>query len=228
MVFLRALRGGWLAAALCLGLGAATGCTSLGRRARSFPHGLGLYVQDRWEDFTEIVDLGLTASLKGGYVLYANAGSLVPLGAGYLDGWFLGFGGGQFLGIGHARWFVTRYYFAGGGFGVWGYEEFAWDTFDKEDLSTLQCQDVGVALFLPPCGRPGPFPSFSSHLHAGYIGVMANVHVYETLDFLFGIFGFDFCGDDGVRLGKWPWQTYEEADVHAFEFNEYHMGIFDY
>ncbi len=224
----RFLRSGLLLAALGLGLCAAPGCTNLGRRAKNIPHGIGLYFQDRWEDLTEIADVGFTFSLKGGYVLYTDVASLVPIGGGHFNAWFFGFGGGQFLGIGHSRFLVTRYYFAGGGLGVWGYEEFAWDQYDTEDLSTLHCQDVGVALFLPPCGRPGPFPSFRNHVHAGWFGLMANFHLFETLDFITGFLGFDLCGDDGVRLGKWPWQTYDDADVHAFEFNDYHMGFQDY
>lgn len=217
-----------LATALAIGLSGAPGCTNLGRRAKSFPHAIGLYLQDRFEDFTEAADVGFTFSLRSGYVLYTSAGSLVPVGGGYLNGWFLGLGGGQLFGIGHSRFLATRYYFAGGGVGVWGYEEFGWDEFDTEDLSTMHCQDVGVPLFLEPTGRPGPFPSFRAHAHAGYLGLMANAHVYETLDFLLGLIGFDLSGDDGVRLGKWSWQTYEDADVNSFEFSDYHMGIQDY
>lgn len=217
-----------LLAAAGLGLCTAPGCSSLGRRARNLPHGIGLYFQDRYEDLTEIADVGLTFSLKGGWVLYTDAASLVPVGGGYLNAWFFGFGGGQLFGIGHSRFLITRYYFAGGGVGVWGYHEFGWDEFDTEDLSTVHCQDLGAGLFVPPCGRPGPFPSFRSHAHAGYFGLMANFHVYETLDFLFGLFGLDLCGDDGVRLGKWPWQSPEEADVNSFEFNDYHMSFQNY
>jgi hypothetical protein len=214
--------------ALGIALAGAAGCTSLGRRAKTFPHAIGLYFQDRYEDLTEIADIGFTFTLKGGYVLYTSAGSLVPVGGGYFNGWFLGFGGGQLLGIGHSRFLATRYYFAGGGVGVWGYEEFGWDTFDTEDLSTLHCQDVGAPLFLEPTGRPGPFPSLRTHAHAGYLGLMANAHLYETLDFLLGLVGFDICGDDGVRLGKWWWLTYDDAEVNSFEFNNYHTGIQDY
>jgi len=228
---MRRLRGpgaiAWLAL-LGLGLCATPGCTNLSRRAKGFPHGVGLYLQDRFEDLTEVADIGFTLSFKGGYALYASTASLVPVGGGYFNGWFVGFGGGQLLGIGHSRFPATRYYFAGGGVGVWGYEEFGWDTYDTEDLSTLHCQDVGVPLFLEPTGRPGPFPSLRAHAHAGYLGVMANAHVYETLDFLLGLLGFDICGDDGVRLGKWSWQTREEADVNSLEFSTYHMGIEKY
>ncbi|HUT36840.1 MAG TPA: hypothetical protein VNE39_25385 [Planctomycetota bacterium] len=217
-----------LLAALGAGLCGTPGCTNLGRRAKHFPHAIGLYFQDRFEDLTEVADLGFTFTLKSGYVLYVSAGSLVPVGGGYFNGWFLGFGGGQVFGIGHSRFLVTRHYFAGGGVGVWGYEEIGWDEYDTEDLSSFHCQDVGAGLFVEPYGRPGPFPSFRNQLHAGYIGIVANAHVYETLDFLLGFLGFDLSGDDGVRLGKWSWQTYEEADVNSFEFNDYHMGFQDY
>jgi len=221
----RAMRGALALAAAC----AAAGCTSLPERARGPLHFVGLYCQDRFEDLTEVADLGLTFTWKPGFALYASPLSLTPFGAGYFNGWFLGFGGGQFLGIGHSRFLVTRTYFAGGGLMMWGYEEFGWDTFDTEDLSTLQCQDVGAAaIVLPPHGRPGPVPSLRSYLHAGHFGFMANGNVYETFDFFLGIFGLDICGDDGVRLGKWPGMTYEEADLNAFEFTDYHRGIEQY
>ncbi|MBM4033885.1 MAG: hypothetical protein FJ291_19200 [Planctomycetes bacterium] len=217
-----------LAAAAGFGLCAATGCTSLGRRARSFPHGVGLYLQDRFEDVMETMDVGFTLTWKPSFALYTDAASVAPVGGGYVQGWFIGLGGGQLFGIGHSRFPATRCYFLGGGVGVWGYEEIGWDTFDTEDLSTFHCQDVGAPLFLQPTGRPGPFPSFRSYAHAGNLGLMANAHLYEALDLLFGFIFFDLCGDDGVRLGKWPWQTAEEADVNSFEFADYHMGFQDY
>lgn len=217
----------WLCA-LGIGAGGVPGCTTLGGRARTMPQAVGLYFQDRAEDLMEVVDVGFTLTLKSGYVLYTNVGSVVPVGGGYFNGWFLGLGGGQIFGIGHSRFPATRYYFLGGGIGVWGYEEIGWDVYDTEDLSSFFCQDVGVGLFVPPCGRPGPFPSFRTCAHAGYIGFLTNANLFEALDFLSGIFGFDLCGDDGVRLGKWSWQTYDEADVHSFEFTDYHMGFQDY
>ncbi len=218
----------WLAV-LALGLSAAGGCTSLGRRAKSLPHGAMLYVSDRFEDLFEVVDVGFTITLKGGFALYTDVGSVVPVGGGYLDGWFLGIGGGQFLGIGHNRFLVTRHYFLGGGIGVWGYEEWGWDVFDTEDLSTLRCIAVGLPpLFAEPYSRPGTWPSFRNYAHAGYLGVVANANVFEALDFLLGFIGLDICGDDGVPLGKWPWQTYDEADVESFGYYNYHRGFESY
>jgi len=43
---------------------------------------------------------------------------------------------------------------------AWGYEELGWQQFDITDMSTLHCQDVGLAgVLTPPAGRPGPVPS---------------------------------------------------------------------
>ncbi len=218
--------GGALLATLAMGL---TGCTSLGKRAKGPFHFAGLYLQDRYEDLTEVVDLGLMITLKSGFALYTSVGSFTPVGGGYVDGYFFGIGGGQFLGIGHARFLHTRHYFIGGGLMLWGYEEYGWDVFDTEDMSTLRCLDTGAAaLVLPPHPRPGTCPSWRNYVHAGNIGFIANANLFEALDFLFGWFGFDFCGDDGVPLGKWAWQTYDEADVNSFEFYEYHRGFESY
>lgn len=229
MKLLASARGAAWLAVLAVGLCAASGCTSLGRRARSFPHGVGLYLQDRFEDAMEMVDLGFTITFKPGFALYADAGSVAPVGGGHISGWFVGIGGGQLLGIGHGRFLATRHYFLGGGVGVWGYEEFGWNVYDTEDLSSLRCVAVGLPpLFAEPYSRPGTWPSFRSYAHAGYLGIVGNANLFEALDFIFGFIGLDFCGDDGVPLGKWPWQTYDEADVESFEYYNYHRGFETY
>jgi len=54
-------------------------------------------------------------------------------------------------------------------------------------------------------------------VHVGFVG---NLNYFEALDFVLGFAGIDLCGDDGVLLGKWPDQTYEEAADAAFEFED--------
>ena len=216
-------------AVAALTLAASTGCTSLGRRAHGPFHFIGLYISDRFQDFTEVADIGFTFSTKSKFAFYESMGSLLPFGVSYVDGYFLGFGGGQFLGLGAGDFLVTRYYFAAGGMGVWGYEEIGWQSFDTDDLSTIRCQDVGpAAIILPPYGRPGPIPSFRLCVHGWLFGAVTNVHLFETLDFLLGFVGLDICGDDGVIVGKWWWQTEEDAEIDAFEFYDYHRGFADY
>jgi len=52
------------------------------------------------------------------------------------------------------------------------------------------------------------------------VGFVGNVNYLEILDFALGFAGIDLCGDDGVLLGKWPGQTYEEAADSAWEFED--------
>ncbi len=53
------------------------------------------YLTHRAQDFAEIVDIGFTASLKPGFALYGDGVSVLPLGISYVDGYFLGWGGGR-------------------------------------------------------------------------------------------------------------------------------------
>ena len=86
--------------------------------------------------------------------------SITPIGAAHVDGRFIGLGGGQVFGLGAGEWGSTRFHLTAGGALAWGYEELGWKEFDTKNMSTLHCQDVGLAgVFLPPYGRPGPVPS---------------------------------------------------------------------
>ena len=138
-------------AAAAIGLCGSWGCTSLLSRAKSPADAVYLYAADRVEDALEMIDAGLTVSAKPGFAVYGHFASLTPIGAAYVDGHFLGIGGGR-LGL-------TRFYLTGIGAGVWGYEELGWREFDIDDMGTLRCQDVGIGIILPPFGRPGPVPS---------------------------------------------------------------------
>jgi len=140
--------------ALIVALGAclAIGCTSLPKRAKGPGHAVALYFQDRVEDAFETFDVGLTWSTKPGFAVYGNGVSVSPGGIAYVDGYFLGLGGGQ-LG-------VTSFYQASLGLVAWGYEEVGWGDFDRAIPGTLDRQGVGVlGLLLPPYGRPSYTPS---------------------------------------------------------------------
>ena len=45
----------------------------------------------------------------------------------------------------------------------------------------------------------------------GYVGLVVNLHYVQVIDGMLGWFGIDIAGDDGRRLGLWPWQTDERA-----------------
>jgi len=134
------------------GLVALAGCTSLSARAKNPVHFVGLYFQDRYEDFAETIDLGLTFTEEPSFALYGHFASLTPFGVAQVDGYYLGIGGGQ---IG-----LTRHYVAGAGALVWGYEELGWQQYDPDDLTTLSSAGVGpVGILMPPWHRPGAVPS---------------------------------------------------------------------
>ncbi len=139
-------------AAMLLSVIALPGCTSLIERSRNPLHFVGLYLQDRAQDLMEVADVGVTASPEPGFAIYGAFASLTPVGVAYVDGRFFGLGSGS-LGS-------TPFYLAAAGLLVWGYEEIGWQQFDLKDMSTVHCQDVGLAgIFLAPHGRPGPVPS---------------------------------------------------------------------
>jgi hypothetical protein len=143
-----------------LGLVALAGCTSLLDRAKNPFHFVGLYLLDRVEDALEVVDIGVTVSEEPGIAFYGSFASLTPVGVGYVDGHFIGLGGGQLFGLPTRRPGWTRFYLSAFGALAWGYEELGWQAFDPKNLASLQCQDVGLpGLLLPPHGRPGPAPS---------------------------------------------------------------------
>ncbi|MBM4033884.1 MAG: hypothetical protein FJ291_19195 [Planctomycetes bacterium] len=148
-------------AALCVVcLGALAGCTSLLERAKNPFLFAGLYLLDRVEDALEVVDVGVTVSEEPGVAFYGSFASLTPVGVGYVDGHFVGLGGGQLLGLGTRTPGRTRFYLSAVGMLAWGYEELGWQTFDPKNLASLHCQDVGLpGMLTPPHGRPGPAPS---------------------------------------------------------------------
>jgi len=132
---------------LALALLVAPGCTS--PRLRQGP--LAFFV-DRYRDACHMVDLGLLLTTTPQWAIYGDGLSFfLPGGWGSVDGHFAGIGGGQ-LG-------VTRTHARVVGFFVWGYEEIGWRDFDKDDLTTLDYQTVGIAGLLMPTGRPASAPS---------------------------------------------------------------------
>ena len=50
----------------------------------------------------------------------------------------------------------------------------------------------------------------------GYVGLVVNLHYVQVIDGMLGWFGIDIAGDDGRKLGLWPWQSDERpADTPA-------------
>ena len=141
-----------VAAALVAAVVVAGGCSSPLWHAGNPAEFAWCYARDRYVDACQMIDGGISITTKPCFALYGHFASLTPIGAGYIDGYFLGLGGGQ---IG-----LTRMYLSGYGALIWGYEELGWRHFDPDDMGTLWCQDVGApGLLLPPYGRPGQVPS---------------------------------------------------------------------
>ena len=172
------------------------------------------YLKHRYEDFGEMVDVGITYSEKPCIGLYWNSLDIFPVGYSEIDGWFIGWGGGQ---VG-----ITRHYNKCWGFG-YGEEHIGWgDGLDGDDpdssiikrrsgvigiLSSIL--DVGEA----PYGSGPNYTPACVHFvpHVAYIGVVWNARYTEMVDFMLGWTTLDICGDDGYDVGKWsfPWRAGE-------------------
>ena len=169
------------------------------------------YLRYRAEDLADVIDLGVTFSKKPGLAVYGTCPfSLVSGLGGYVDGYFVGWGGGQ---IG-----VTRHYLKAVGIVVIGAEEIGWGDFDKEDPATLNraYQGVlGVPLFPFIWARPAYMPACTHEVHLGWIGLVGNVRYVEVLDFALGWTTLDIACDDGKRLSRWPWRSEEGMRAEA-------------
>lgn len=161
--------------------------------------GCDTYWQYRLEDGAEIVDVGITVTKTPQIGFYWNSLEIFPVGYSHIDGWFVGWGGGQ---IG-----MTRHYNKCWGFG-YGLEKIGWGAFDSWDESTLYVDYSGVlGIVLPPYQNEPAYTPACVHFfpHIGYIGLVWNARWYEMLDFVVGFTTIDLAGDDGVKIGHWPW-----------------------
>lgn len=44
-------------------------------------------------------------------------------------------------------------------------------------------------------------------IHLGPVGLVANLRYMEIVDFFLGFATIDIAGDDGKKLGTWPWRN---------------------
>ncbi len=181
---------------------------------------VGKYFQYRYEDFTEMVEGGLTITSTPQVGLYWNSLDLLTVGYCDLDGHFVGFGGGQ---IGITR--VSAKCWALG----YGEEEIGWGSqLDGENpqimkrrsnwigtLSTLTGEDfTGNDCWTNPQYTPACVHFFP---HVAYVGLVWNARWFEIADFAVGWIGLDPSGDDGYAVGKWsfPWRSEEKEEGEA-------------
>jgi hypothetical protein len=124
---------------------------------------------------------------------------------------YYGLGGGD-VGTGriyYEHWGVLLYgrETVGWGNSLWDYPEF-----DPDKPETLNSQAVGpLGLLLPPYdARPAGRPTCTKYFHFGYVGFVPNACFGQMVDFALGFVGLDLAGDDGRKLGRWPWQSPDE------------------
>jgi hypothetical protein len=164
------------------------------------------YAKYRGQDALEMIDLGISVTKTPQLGLYWNSLDVLVAGYAKLDGWFVGWGGNQ---IG-----VTRMHVRAWGF-LWGYQEIGWGDYDLKDKKTLYIDSGGLPGFVTsaiPGFEPKNIPAYTPacvHFfpHIAYVGIVWNARWWEIIDFIVGFSGVDLSGDDGNRIGNWPWRT---------------------
>jgi hypothetical protein len=180
------------------------------------------YFKHRWDDFTEIADIGFTISKKPYFAFYADELSLLPVGYAHVDGYFIGWGGGQLGKTTHSvhSWGVLAH----------GSEELGWHRQYEGEGGAKEAeaneawrkregfiqQGAGVTMVIDDTvrvitgklfeGQNQPDHSLSClhYIHLGWFGIVINVRTLDILDFILGWFGIDFGrldlgGDDGAK-----------------------------
>jgi len=117
---------------VALALSAAPGC--------SVVRAILLYPYDRVRDTLDVVDLGVTVTPKFSFSAYACLLGLGGLGAGKIDGYFVGVGSGR---VG-----IFRHYHYNLGLVLYSYEVTGWGDFDLDDSSTLVRRRRGPVAWL--------------------------------------------------------------------------------
>lgn len=188
---------------------ASQGCTT-------WKGGVPGFLQNRAKDAMDCLDMGITVTTTPQFSFYLAVLSMTPIGYGKVDGVYYGLGGGD-VGTGrihYEHWGVLLYgrETVGWGNSLWDYPEF-----DPAKPQTMNSQTVGpLGLILPPYdARPAGRPTCSKYFHFGYVGFVPNACFGQMADFALGFVGLDLAGDDGRKLGRWPWQSADEATSAA-------------
>jgi len=173
------------------------------------------YLKYRGQDAMDMIDIGFTFSSKPGFALWYDFVPVIPVGIGYVDGQFLGLGGGQFG--------LMPHYEESYGLGVWGQEEVGFGDFDIKKPETVDFQRSGlIGMIQGPFPGPDYMISCPHYIHLGWIGVVGSPRYLQMADFLLGWIGLDICFDDGMPRGTWfgrsmfgTWSPPPEAAVPA-------------
>lgn len=151
------------------------------------------YLNNRWSDAKQMMDLGLTFSAKPQFGLYANCPMVTPLGYSKVDGYFVGIGGGK-LGAG-------EHHQNNAGLLFWGREENSWKGFndEKPTVDATRAGVMGIAENVKE-GKANYRPACIHYLHIGFVGVMWNLNYFKMADFFCGWFGYIPFGDRSRRI----------------------------
>ena len=154
------------------------------------------YLTYRGQDAMEVIDLGVTVSKKPGFALYYDFVPIIPIGVGYVDGYFVGLGGGQAGAMPH---YEKSY-----GAILWGQEEVGFGVYDTAVPESVRFQRTGV-IGLPEGPVPGPdyMISCPHYLHLGWVGLVVTPRYLQIIDFILGFTTLDICHDDGAAKGAW-------------------------
>ncbi len=177
---------------------ASTGCADLRTYLPSSPS--SSYLGHRIEDLMDVVDAGITISLKPNFAAYYDLTPFIPIGYGEVDGYFVGLGGGKFG--------FMRHYERSVGVLAWGREEVGFGEFSHDDPKSLNFQRVGIAGivhglvegWVPVADYA---PTCLHYVHLGWVGAVGNLRYLQMVDFVLGWTGIDICFDDGKERGEW-------------------------
>lgn len=154
------------------------------------------YLKYRGQDAMEVMDLGVTVSKQPGFALFYDFIPVIPIGVGYVDGYFVGMGGGK---VGAMKHYEKSY-----GAILWGQEEVGFGVYEKDSPESLDFQRTGlIGVVQGPVPGPDYMISCPHYVHLGWIGVVASPRYLQMLDFILGFTTLDICHDDGVARGTW-------------------------
>lgn len=185
---------------------------------------VGEYFVHRYQDFGEVIDLGITVTKTPQIGLYWNSLDLITVGYSDIDGQFIGWGGGQ-IGMTrvHAKCWALLY----------GHEEIGWGPLlddparREEAIMRRRSNVVGIASSLVGINvnnahtyyrHPPDYTPACVHFipHIAYVGLVWNARYPQIVDFALGWFGLDIAGDDGYPTGKWSFPRRARRSGQAF------------
>ncbi len=147
------------------------------------------YLQNRGNDALDVLDIGVTASQKPKFALYASDLNIIAIGYSNVDGTLVGIGGRK-VGVMPVRHHA-------GCIVLYGYEQFGYEDFIMEDPESPERWRVGlIALFEGPPPPKGQIANIPRMLHLGWIGVAFNVRLGELVDLILGFTTLDIMKDD--------------------------------